>query len=207
MDSEIIIMNLLEQFQTEVWPKIVEFLNENSQAKYTPQGWYGPCIWSEDGDIKRIITKFCEDKFGLTNVHNETKIAKYTFSRFKEDYEKKLLKSRQRVDIDITDASEWENNYHFMNNPHGLFIEVKGLRNNHTWGEPKRHKIPGFQNDCNKLKILIENHYCNYGVAILVDQGDKTGKYYITDKDKMLEDLKIKFSPVVPLIWQYPKVV
>ena len=194
MFYEVIIMNILEEFQTDVWPKIVEFLNENSQAKYTPQGWYGPCIWSEDGDIKRIITRFCEDKFTPTLVHNETKIAKYTFSRFKEDYEKRILKSRQRIDIDITDASSWENNYDFMNKPHGLFIEVKGLRNNHTWGEPARHIIPGFEKDCAKLKILIDNHYCEFGVAILVDQGDKTGKYYIPDKEDLLEELKVKYS-------------
>lgn len=207
MFYEVIIMNTLEQFQTNVWPKIVEFLNENSQAKYTHQGWYGPCIWSEDGDIKRIITRFCEDEFGLICVHNETKIAKYTFSRFKEDYENRVLKSRQRIDIDITDASSWKKNYDFMNNTHDLFIEVKGLRNNHTWSEPRRHKIPGFEKDCAKLKILIDNDYCKHGVAILVDQGDKNGNYYILDKKDKLEGLKTKYSPVVPLIWQYPKIV
>ncbi len=106
-----------------------------------------------------------------------------------------------------TNASEWENNYHFMNKRHDLFIEVKGLCNNHTWNEPKKHKIPGFEKDCAKLKILIDNHYCEFGVAILVDQCDKTGEYYITEKEEMLEDLKKKYSPVVPLIWQYPKII
>ena len=195
-------MNILEEFQTYVWPNIVKFLNENSQARYTTQGWYGPCIWSEDGDIKRIVTWFCQKKFGLINVHNETKIANYTFSRFKEDYEKRIITSRQRIDIDVTDASNWKNNDDFMNNSHGLFIEVKGIRNNHTWGEPKRHKIPGFEKDCEKLKILIDNQYCKFGVAILVDQGDKKGKCYIHDKEKMINTLKAKYSPVVPLIWQ-----
>lgn len=97
-------MNILEKYRTYVWPKIVEFLNDNSQAKYTHQGWYGPCIWSEDGDIKRIITRFCK-----------------------------------------------------------------------------------------------------YGVAILVDQGDKKGKNYILDRKKEVKELEAKFSPVVPLIWQYEK--
>ena len=85
----------------------------------------------------------------------------------------------------------------------GLFIEIKGLRNNHTWNEPHRHKIPGFEKDCEKLKILIEHNYCQFGVAILVDQGDKNGKNYIYNVSNKLKELQSKYYPVVPLIWQF----
>ena len=195
-------MDILEKFLKCVWPEIVTFLNNNSQANYTSKGWYGPCIWSEDGDIKRIITRFCDAYFGPTLVHNETKIASYTFARFAEDYKNRVIKSRQRIDIDVTDASSWKNNHDFINMPHDLFIEVKGISNNHTWGEPKRKKIPGFRCDCAKLKILIDHGYCKSGVAFLVDQGDKNSKNYILNKDEKEKELKKRYSPVVPLIWQ-----
>lgn len=199
-------MNILEKFQNYVWPEIVTFLNNHSQANYTSKGWYGPCIWSEDGDIKRIVTRFCDTYFGPTLVHNETKIAKYTFARFEEDHKNGIIKSRQRIDIDVTDASSWKNDFDFRNCPHDLFIEVKGISNNHTFGEPRRKKIPGFRCDCAKLKILIDHGYCKYGVAILVDQGDKNGTNYVLKPDKKIKELEEIYSPVVPLIWQPEKV-
>ncbi len=201
-------MNKQEQFLKNVWPKIVEFLDHYSQANY--KGWYGPYIWSENGDLKRIITRFCEDEFGILTIHNETRIAKYTFRQFEEDLNKGLWDTIKRkttkggfaIDIDVTDATKWQNNQDFINTKHTLFIEVKGLMNEYKWGEPKRKKIPGFEDDCEKLKKLIDNGYCHFGIVILIDQGDQNDNNYISNKKQKIKELTEKFSPVIPLIWQ-----
>ncbi|KKM73663.1 hypothetical protein LCGC14_1408180 [marine sediment metagenome] len=195
-------MDKQELFLKNIWPKIVKFLDQYSQANY--KGWYGPYIWSEDGDLKRLITRFCEDDFGVLQVHNETRIAKYTFSQFELDRSNGLWGNKKgfAIDIDITDAATWKGPEDFRNSTHELFIEVKGLMNKYTYGEPKTKKIPGFEKDCEKLKKLIDNGYCQYGIAILIDQGDQSGNHYVTDKDKKMQELRKDFSPVIPLIWQ-----
>ena len=102
-------MNKLERFLKNVWPRIENFLNLYSQANY--KDWYGPYIWNEDGDLKRIVTRFCEEEFGFLIVHNEIAIAKYSFENFNEHLQKGIWikRARLRIDIDITDARDWKN--------------------------------------------------------------------------------------------------
>lgn len=118
-------------------------------------------------------------------IHNETAIAGYTFARFKDDLKNGIFKNRLKIDIDITEASSWKNKFDFINITHGLFIEVKGLRNDHSWTEPKR-KREGFISDCEKLRKLINNEYCKYGIAIIVDQGDKDGIFIFKIQESLL---------------------
>ena len=194
-------MNKQERFLKNVWPQIENFLNHYSQANY--KNWYGSYIWNEDGDLKRIVTHFCEKEFGFLIVHNEIAIAKYSFENFNEHLQKGIWikRARLRIDIDITDARDWKNLNDFKKNKHELFIELKALKNDLTFSDNKK-KINSFEKDCIKLKKLINYDYCEYGIAILVDHGDKNGNHYINNKKEFLEDLKTKYTPVIPLIWQ-----
>lgn len=199
-------MNKKDKFVKYVWPRIENFFDLYSQSTY--QNWYGPYIWNENGDINRIITRFCEEEYGFLVVHNETVIAKYTSYQFEKDLNKgiweKEKKKSLRIDLDITDARHWENNEDFKNAKHELFIEIKGLKIDHYFGEPKK-KILSFKEDCERLKKLIDNVYCKYGIAILIDQGNTEGNNYVQDKESLIKELQIKYNPVIPLIWQKSK--
>ncbi|MEE9378410.1 MAG: hypothetical protein V3V33_10280 [Candidatus Lokiarchaeia archaeon] len=192
-------MNTKERYLSNMWPRIEHFLDQYSQASY--KQWYGPYIWSEDGDLKRIITHFCEDEFGILVVHNETSISKRHFSRFEEQLKINERKKMLSIDIDVTDAEEWQNDNDYRNNIHELFIEVKGMKNDLTFNDNDK-KIEAFKEDCKKLKGLIDDGYCKYGISILVDQGDKEGNSYIPDKEILIRKMNELYSPVIPLIWQ-----
>ena len=192
-------LNKKEKFILNVWPKIELFLDRYSQASY--KQWYGPYIWNEDGDLKRIITRFCEDEFDLLAVHNETSISKHHFLRFEEQLKINERKKKLSIDIDVTDAREWQNYNDYRNNIHELFIEVKGMKNDLTFNDPEK-KLKAFKEDCKKLKGLIDDGYCKHGISILVDQGDKEGNNYIPDKEILIQKVNELYSPVTPLIWQ-----
>ena len=94
-------MNEKDRFIIKVWPRITEFFDRFGSANYAgfigseKQGWFGPYIWSENGNTLRIIAKFCEDEFGFLNVHNESKIDRFTtcanyFSKPNKDRHKAL---------------------------------------------------------------------------------------------------------------------
>lgn len=192
-------LNKKDQFLLNVWPRIEHFLDQYSQASY--KQWYGPYIWSEDGDLKRIITRFCEDEFGLLVVHNETSISKRHFLRFEEQLKIEERKKKLSIDIDITDAREWQNDDDYRSSIHELFIEIKGMKKDLKFNDIEK-KREGFKEDCKKLKELIDDGYCKYGIAILIDQGDEEGNSYIHDKDILTQLLSELYSPVIPLIWQ-----
>jgi L-rhamnose mutarotase len=55
-------MNEKERFLVKVWPRITEFLDRFGSANYTgyigseKQGWFGPYIWSENGDTLSLFS-------------------------------------------------------------------------------------------------------------------------------------------------------
>ena len=190
-------MNEKERFLKKVWPRIIDFFDRFGSANYEgyiggdEQGWFGPYIWSENGDSLRVITKFCEDEFGFLNVHNESKIDKFMYANSDEG------KKWSSVDIDITDASECKDHKDFRRLKHTLFIEVKHIQK----GSIYRTSDKGFREDCSKLQKQINKGRCEYAIAILIDDGDLKGRSYIKDKDCLLTELRNKFK-VEPLIWQ-----
>ncbi len=194
-------MNYKDRFLNYVWPRVESFLELYSQATFT--SWIGPYMWNEDGDLKRIITRFCEEEFGLLTVHNEAKVAEFYFKTFKDQVESGERQKRKTysIDIDITDARECKTMEELRNLKHGLFIEVKGIANT-MWEIDVRKKIEGFKEDCEKLKEMIKNQFCKYAIAILVDNGDQKGKNHIKDKQNYIQELEKNYLPVVPIIWQ-----
>jgi len=70
------------------------------------------------------------------------------------------------------------------------------------WAVDVKKKINSFEEDCKKLKELIDNNFCKYAFAILIDNGNEQGNYNIQNKELHINKLKQKYSPVVPLIWQ-----
>lgn len=160
-------------------------------------------MWNEDGDLKRIITRFCEEEFGLLTVHNETRIAEYYSKVFKDQVDSGKREKRKTfsIDIDITDAGDCKNVEDLRNLEHELFIEIKGIANT-MWAIDIKKKIEGFKKDCARLKHMIGNKFCKNAIAILVDNGDHEGNNQIKDKTNYLRELENNFSPVTPLIWQ-----
>lgn len=194
-------MNYRDRFVNYVWPRVVNFLENYSQATFTT--WIGPYMWNEDGDLKRIITRFCEEEFGLLTVHNETKVAEYYSNIFKDQVESGKREKRKTfsIDIDITDARNCKNMEDLRSLEHGLFIELKGIANT-MWDIDVKKKIEGFRKDCYKLKLMLDNNFCINAIAILVDNGNHKGNNHIKDKGGFIKQLEQDFSPVVPLIWQ-----
>lgn len=194
-------VNYRDRFENYVWPRVVNFLENYSQATFMT--WIGPYMWNEDGDLKRIITRFSEDEFGLLTVHNETKIAKFYSNIFKDQVEsgKREKHRTYSVDINITDARDCKNMDDLRDLQHELFIEVKGIANT-MWSIDVKRKIEGFREDCEKLKQMIDNMFCKYAIAILVDNGDHQGNNHVKDKSSFIKELENEFFPVVPLIWQ-----
>jgi len=150
-------MNEKQRFINKVWPRIVDFFNRFGPANYKgyvageEQGWFGPYIWSENGDTVRVITKFCEEEFGFLNVHNESKIDKFMF----EDFSKgEGVKS---IDIDVTDASDCGNEQDLRTLTHTLFIEVKHIfKGDEIFFQTPKRKIEGFKKDCHRLQEQIQ---------------------------------------------------
>jgi len=198
-------MNEKEQFLKKVWPKVVEFFGQFGPANYTgylggkKQGWLGPYVWSEDGDVVRIITKFCEDEFGFLNVHNESPIDKFRYENFERCHEK-----REFIDVDVTDASDCKSEEDFRKLTHTLFIEVKHISKGSIYKDPEK-KINGFCYDCAKLQHKIKEGRCKYAIAILIDDGDLKGESYVKNVNYFIEELKEKYPDVTPLIWQKKK--
>lgn len=194
-------MNEKDRFLNFVWPRIEAFLVQYSQASF--KTWIGPYIWNEDGDLKRVITNFCQEEFGIFSVHNESKIAEFYFKKFKEQVDNGEREKRKTfsIDIDITDARECQDMAEFREIEHKIFIEVKGISTT-MWAVDVRKKIDGYEKDCAKLNEMVENDFCKYAFAILIDNGDEQGNYSIQNKELYIEELKQKYSPVVPLIWQ-----
>lgn len=194
-------MNFRDRFEKYVWPRVVNFLENYSQAVFTT--WIGPYIWNEDGDLKRIITRLCEEEFGLLIVHNETKVAKFYSNIFKDQIESGMRAKGKTfsIDLDITDARECKNMEDLRDLKHELFIEIKGIANT-MWGVDIKKKIEGFKEDCKELKEMLDNNFCKYAITILVDNGDHQGNNHIKDKSHFIKELENDFSPVLPLIWQ-----
>ena len=202
-------MNELDRFKKKVWPKIERFYSKQGPANYPGylkgKGWHGPYVWSENGDTVRIITRFCEEEFGIHSVHNESKVDGFRFKNFNPKKDK-----RKSIDIDITDASICKNSDKFRELEHGLFIEVKHVSKGCIWVDHAR-KIEGFINDCEKLKEE-KGKRVKYCIAILIDDGDGSGdpylEKYIESKGykntKNFKD-KIKRKGVNPLILQWKK--
>jgi len=210
------IVNEKERFLKNVWPRVTEFLNEKGPANYSgfiagiEQGWRGPYIWSENGDLVRLITRYCEDEFGFPSVHNECKIDKFMFL----SYNPKLEKTRKSIDIDITNAEECEDWVLDPNDPrkdkgyikfrklqHTLFIEVKHIFKGAIRKDPAK-KIQGFVEDCKRLQEEIRNKRCKYAIAIIIDDGDRKGNNYIQDAPGLIASMKNVNKDVEPLIWQ-----
>lgn len=201
-------MNEKERFLVKVWPRITEFLDRFGSANYTgyigseKQGWFGPYIWSENGDTLRVITRFCEDEFGFLNVHNESKIDKFRFANFNEN------EGWKSIDIDVTDASECserDDYKKFRNLTHTLFIEVKQIQKGSSMYRVYEKKMVGFHYDCIKLCEQVKKGRCKYAIAILIDDGeiddgDLKGKPYVTDK--FIDKMKSSFPSVEILVWQ-----
>lgn len=196
-------MNEKERFLKNVWPKIAKFLNEKGPANYSgylgpkEQGWRGPYIWSENGDTVRMITRFCEEEFGVWNVHNECKVNKFMF----EKYNFKKEKARKSIDIDVTDATGYVSFKQFRESPHTLFVEVKHIFKGAIRKDPTK-KIEGFKKDCKKLQEEIRNKRCKYAIAIIIDDGDREGNNYIQDAPGLIASMKNVNKDVEPLIWQ-----
>jgi len=195
-------MNEKDRFIIKVWPRITEFFDRFGSANYTgylggeKQGWFGPYIWSENGDTLRVITRFCEDEFGFLNVHNESKIDRFMYANFRDD------ESWKSIDIDITDASECSkcDDYEkFRNLKHTLFIEVKHIQKGGIFREREK-KMMGFYYDCLKLCEQVKKGRCKYAIAILIDDGDLKGKPYISSE--FIEKMKSSFLFVEILVWQ-----
>jgi hypothetical protein len=192
-------MNEKERFLVKVWPRITEFLDRFGSANYTgyigseKQGWFGPYIWSENGDTLRVITRFCEDEFGFLNVHNESKIDKFRFEDFDEN------EGRKSIDIDITDASDCRSYEEFRNLTHKLFIEIKQITKGMIFNDPKK-KMMSFQYDCIKLCEQLKKERCKYAIAILIDDGDLKGKPYV--QKEFIEKIRSSFPSVEILVWQ-----
>jgi len=194
-------MNYDDRFIKYIWPRVTNFLDNYSQAVY--KTWIGPYMWNEDGDLKRIITRFCEEEFGLLTVHNETRVAEYYSKIFKDQVDSGKREKRKTfsIDIDITDARDCKNMEELRTLEHGLFIELKGISNT-MWPIDVNKKIEGFREDCEKLKHMLDNKFCKYAIAILVDNGDQKGDNHVKDKISFIKGLENIYSPVVPLIWQ-----
>lgn len=194
-------MNKKDRFLKFVWPRIEAFLEQFSQASF--KNWIGPYIWNEDGDLKRIITNICQEEFGVFSVHNESKVAEFYFKTFKEqvDDNKREKRKTYSIDIDITDVRECQNMDDFRELEHKIFIEVKGISNT-MWSVDVKKKIDDYEKDCQKLKEMVDNGFCKYAFAILVDNGDEQGNYSISEKNEYIKELKQKYFPVIPLIWQ-----
>ena len=195
-------MNEKYRFIIKVWPRITEFFDRFGSANYAgyldgeKQGWFGPYIWSENGDTLRVITRFCEDEFGFLNVHNESKIDRFMYANFRDD------ESWKSIDIDITDASECSkcDDYEkFRNLKHKLFIEVKHIQKGGIFREREK-KMMGFYYDCIKLCEQVKKGRCKYAIAILIDDGDLKGKPYISSE--FIEKMKNSFLSVEILVWQ-----
>lgn len=197
-------MNEKEKFLKFVWPRVEKFLDQYSQANFLT--WIGPFIWNEDGDLKRTITNICQEEFGLFSVHNESKVAEFYFKKFKNQVEEGVREKRKTfsIDIDITDARECINMEQFRELEHKIFIEVKGISNS-MWSVDVQKKIKGYEEDCKKLKEMVDSAFCKYAFAILIDNGDSQGNYNIKNKVSYIDELNQKFSPVIPLIWQKSK--
>ena len=194
-------MNYRDRFINYVWPRVITFLENYSQAAFTT--WIGPYMWNEDGDLKRIITHFCEEEFGLLTVHNETKVAKFYSKIFKDQVDSGKREKRKTfsIDIVITDARTCKNMEELREMEHELFIELKGIANT-SWPVDVERKIIGFKEDCDELKHMLDNKFCKNAIAILVDNGDYKGINYVKNKEGFIKELEQDFSPVVPLIWQ-----
>jgi hypothetical protein len=194
-------LNERERFLKKVWPRIEEFYNRFGPANYEgfiagdEQGWFGPYVWSENGDAVRIITKFCEDEFGFLNVHNESKIDKFVYENFEKDEKWKS------IDIDVTDASMCDNSYEFRKLRHGLFIEVKEILKGGMFKDHER-KIDGFMYDCKKLQEQIDKGRCKYAIAILIDDGYLNGEPYVKDTGNLIIKLNEDSPDVKLIIWQ-----
>jgi hypothetical protein len=195
-------MNAKQRFLKKVWPRVGEFFDRFGPANYKgyigveEQGWFGPYIWSENGDTVRVITKFCEEEFGFLNVHNESKIDKFMFANFEKG------EGTKSIDIDITDASGCENDEALRELKHTLFIEVKHAFKASSFIFDVKRRISGFEQDCQKLQVQINKGRCQHAIAILIDDGDGNGKPYVANANAFMGGLKANYPGVEPLIWQ-----
>lgn len=192
----------LDRFVQNVWPKITEFVSEYGGQTYDgylgPEngwGWHGPFVWSEDGDLKRVITKLCEDEFGFLNVHNESKVSQMAF----EEYSGKS----KSIDIDVTNAQSVTSRQEFRKLRHGLFVEVKMFQKGSSGsGEA----VAKYLMDCEKLHEEVKAGRCHEAIAIVVDEGDQYGTSYITkweEQTKQRLEVEVKkYAPVVSLCWR-----
>lgn len=164
--KEITVNTDFDRFVSNVWPKVTEFLSKHGGHMYDGYvgrekgwGWHGPYVWSEDGDLKRVITRFCEDEFGFLNVHNESKISQMSFKSFNGD--------NKSIDIDVTNAQACETADEFRSMSHGLFIEVKMFQKG---SKASDEAIAKYLSDCKKLLEEVNAGRCRAGVAVLVDE-------------------------------------
>ena len=51
-------------------------------------------------------------------------------------------------------------------------------------------KIEGYEKDCEKLNEMVDNDFCKYAFAILIDNGDEQGNYSIQNKELYITELK-----------------
>ena len=114
-------MNFQQRFLEHVWPRIDDFFKKYSQASY--KTWFGPIIWNENGDLLRMVTRFCEEEFGIFSVHNEAKVGLNYFKNFEEQFKAgERGKQTYSIDIDITDIRECKNLEGFKNLKHGYYL-------------------------------------------------------------------------------------
>lgn len=202
-------MDEKERFIQIIWPQVSQFLHECGGWRYdgylggTKQGWLGPYIWNEDGDLKRIITRYCENEFGCNAVHNESKIDKFRYANFQHSENDE----RESVDIDITDATGCKNAESFRQLKHSLFIEVKHISKGKIFNDARK-KIEGFLEDCRKLSHQVKYERVKHAIAVLVDDGDLDQRSYIQQSEGGLDSLNretAKYEHVTPLIWILPR--
>jgi hypothetical protein len=200
-------MNLAKTFKKEVWPRVERDLKARGSQKYTgftgrekEWGWQGPYIWSENGDLKRLIARRCERTFGCWSVHTESKIDQFMYESFKKSERWKS------IDIDVTPVDRIEKfkkkkdaHKEFRKHTHGLFIEVKRIAKGQQY---QKRYIEAFKKDCEKLHKQLTckpQPRCEYAVAVLSDEHG----YFRSKKAvcAFVKKLKNKYQGVNILVW------